>query len=130
MLANIPLLIFVIGAYNVLALITGTPMTGTMVSLTLPGGTPFVMTLGEVLILAGLVLLYLEIFKSTRTGVVSIIDHLLSIALFIVALVEFLLLPAMGTATFLILTVMTLVDVIAGFTVTISGARRDVGLTR
>ena len=73
-------------------------------------------------------LLYLEIFKATRTGVASIIDHLLSIGLFIVCLVELLLLAPMATATFLILTVMTLIDVIAGFTVTISGARRDFGV--
>ena len=130
MLANIPLLLLVVGAYNVLALITGTPMTGTLLSVTLPSGAPFTVSVGELLVLVGLFLLYLEIFKATRTGMASIIDHLLSIALFIVCLVEFLLLSAMGTATFLLLTVMTLIDVIAGFTVTITGARRDLGVVR
>ena len=130
MIANIPLLVFVVAAYNVLALITGTPMTATILSLPLPSSASLTVTLGELLILFGLLLLYLEIFKATRTGMASIIDHLLSIALFIVCLVEFLLLAGMGTATFLILSVMTLIDVIAGFTVTITGARRDVGLVQ
>lgn len=86
------------------------------------------LTVGDLLLAAGLVLLYLEVFKATRTGVASIIDHLLSIGLFIACLLEFLLFPEMATATFLILTLITLIDVIARFTITISSARRDFGV--
>ena len=76
----------------------------------------------------GLILLFVEIFKATRTGTASIVDHLLSVGLFVVCLVELILFEAFGTATFLVLTMMTLIDVVAGFTVTITSARRDIGL--
>lgn len=46
--------------------------------------------------------------------------------LFIVCLVEFLLLPAFATSTFFLLALMVLLDVLAGFIVTIVAARRDV----
>ncbi len=128
MIASIPLLILVVAAYNVLVFVTGTPLGGSLVGLTLPSGQPISLSVGDLLIAAGLLLLYLEIFKATRTGTSSIIDHVLSIVLFIACLLEFLLLPAMATAAFLILTLMTLIDVIAGFTVTISSARRDFGV--
>ena len=84
--------------------------------------------MGDLLVLAGLVLLYIEIFKATRTSTASIVDHLLSMALFVICLVEVIVLQGFGTATFVILTLMTAIDVVAGFTVTISGARRDIGL--
>ena len=75
--------------------------------------------------LAGLLLLYVEIFKATRTSNASILDHVASLVVFVVALVEFLLLPRFAHGAFLALLVMTLIDVIAGFTVTLSSARRD-----
>ena len=128
MLASIPLLIIVVAAYNVLALATGTPVEGEAFSMTPPGGAPLALSIGDLLVAFGLVLPYFEIFKSTRTGVSSIVDHVLSIALFIVCLLELLMLPQMASATFLLLTLMTLIDVIAGFTVTISSARRDFGV--
>jgi hypothetical protein len=49
--------------------------------------------------------------------------------LFVVALLEFLLVPACGTSVFLIITALTLIDVIAGFTVSLSTARRDIAIT-
>jgi hypothetical protein len=46
--------------------------------------------------------------------------------LFILCLVEFLLFPAFATSTFFLVTLMVLLDVLAGFIVTIVAARRDV----
>ena len=59
------------------------------------------------------------------TGMSSVIDHALSMAVFVIFLVEFLVVKGCGTSTFFILGLMSLVDVIAGFTVSIAGARRD-----
>jgi hypothetical protein len=50
--------------------------------------------------------------------------------LFIVMLVEFLLVPQAGTSTFFILMVISLVDVMAGFTVTVRTAQRDLQVDR
>jgi hypothetical protein len=128
MILSIPLLILVVALYNLLALFTGSAMEGAIWSPTLPSGATLELSLGNLLVILGLILLFFEIFKSTRTGTSSIVDHLFSVGLFIVCLLELILLPACGTATFLFLTLMTLIDVIAGFTVTIAAARRDIGL--
>lgn len=131
MLAAVPMLAFVVGFYHlvVLAGVTGLGgITSVVASVPLISGAALDVTLGDMLILVGLLLLYIEIFKATRTSSASIADHLLSMALFVLCLVELIVLPAFGTATFLILTALCLIDVVAGFTVTISTARRDIGI--
>ena len=90
-------------------------------------GVPMRLDAGDVVVLAALVLLYFEVFKATRTSNASILDHIASLAVFVVALVEFLLLPRFAHGAFLAFLLMTLIDVVAGFTVTISSARRDFG---
>lgn len=130
MLATIPLLIIVVIVFNVLALVTGSDLQAEALALPLAGGQPLALSTGDLLVAAGLVLLFFEIFKSTRTGVASIVDHILSIALFVICLLELLLLPELASAPFALVTLMTLIDVIAGFTVTISSARRDFGVDR
>jgi hypothetical protein len=60
---------------------------------------------------------------------VAIVNHALSMLLFIVCLVEFLLFSAFATSTFFLVTLMVLLDVLAGFIVTIVASRRDVELT-
>ena len=127
MILSIPLLIVVVALYNIIALFTGSAMEGALWSPSLPSDATLVLSLGNLLVILGLILLFFEIFKSTRTGTSSIVDHLFSVGLFIVCLLELILLPAFGTATFLFLTLMTLIDVVAGFTVTIAAARRDIG---
>ena len=128
MVLSIPLLIVIVVIYNVLALLPGIVVNNVIWSPALPSSTNLDLTIGDILVVLGLILLFIEIFKSTRTGTSSIIDHLLSVGLFVVCLLELVLMPAFGTATFLFVTLMSLIDVIAGFTVTISAARRDIGL--
>ncbi|AVQ00011.1 hypothetical protein C7S18_05645 [Ahniella affigens] len=130
MLAALPLLAIAILIANGLAFLGDVAMTQVMFALPLPSGTALALTVGDGLVLLGLVLLYVELFKATRTSTSTILDHALSLAVFIVALVEFLIVPRFGQGTFLALTVMCLIDVIAGFTVTISAARRDFGPIR
>ena len=77
-----------------------------------------------------LVVLFVEPLKSTTSQKVAIINHSLSMILFVVCLVEFLLAPAFATSTFFLLTLMVLLDVLAGFIVTIVSARRDIDFVR
>ena len=67
--------------------------------------------------------LFIELLKSTTSRKVAIINHSLSMILFIVCLVEFLLFPAFATSIFFLITLMVLLDVLAGFIVTIVVAR-------
>jgi hypothetical protein len=71
-------------------------------------------------------LLYVEILKSTRLSTKAIVDHVLSILLFVVMIVEFITVQRAATSTFLILTALSFIDVVGGFTITIRTAQRDV----
>jgi len=81
---------------------------------------------GDILILIALVLLFIELLKSTSTGTSAIFNHALSMLVFIICLVEFLLNAAFATSVFFIIMIMSLLDVLAGVVVTIVSARRDV----
>jgi hypothetical protein len=82
--------------------------------------------MGDLLLAGALVVLFIELLKSTTSRQVAIINHSLSMVLFIVCLVEFLLFPAFSTSAFFLLTLMVLLDVLAGFIVTIVASRREI----
>lgn len=100
-------------------------LQGTVLQLPMVSGASWTMTGGDLLILIGLLFLFVEILKSTSTGTATIMNHGVSMILFIVCLVEFLLFPQFATSIFFVLTMMTLLDVLAGVVVTIVSARRD-----
>lgn len=101
-----------------------------IMSVPMLSGAVWNMSLGDLLITFALLLLFVEIMKSTRIGAHSIIDHLLSTFVFIAFLVEFLLVARAAEAVFFILMVIAFVDVIAGFSVSIRSAARDVSVDR
>lgn len=91
-----------------------------------PGTVHWVVSFGDLLILLSLILLFIELLKSTSTGTAAIFNHALSMLVFIICLVEFLLHPAFATSVFFTIMIMSLLDVLAGVVVTIIAARRDV----
>ena len=97
-------------------------------SVNMMSGATWTMSLGDLFIVISLVILFFEIFKATRRSSVALLDHLFSMALFVVFLVEFLLVQGAATQIFFILMLVSLVDVIAGFTVSIKSASRDVAI--
>jgi hypothetical protein len=111
-------------------LLSGYGLSTAWVSATLPSGAAFELTSGTAALAVALLMLGIEVFKSTFSSRASLLDHMLSLLLFIVLLLEFLLWPAAGSGVFALLVVMTLVDVITGFAVGMAVARRDVGILR
>jgi len=89
------------------------------------GGT-FTLDWGAALVGFALLVLFVEILKATRTTNASVLDHLLSIFVFVAFLIEFLLVPAAAHPAFFLLTVIALIDVLAGFSVSLRAAGRDV----
>lgn len=120
-----PALAIVIAAYLLMASGGDMMIDGDAYSMTLASGAEMTLRGGDIFVIAGLVALFLEMLKAARPGRAAVVDHILSVATFVVALVCFLLVDTAGTATFFILTLMTLVDVIAGFVVSLFSARRD-----
>ncbi len=128
---HIPLLIIPFILYNLgMAGAFGTAPSGLwtskVFSLAMMSGGVWTMTLADLMILAALALLFVEIMKSTRTSSASVVDHLLSTFVFVAFLVEFLLVEGAATSLFFVLMAIALVDVLAGFSVSIRAAGRDV----
>jgi len=125
-----PLLLIPLIAYNFFAFLFmgGSPAGWSNQLLTIPmvSGVEWSLTAEDLMLVVGLVCLFFEVLKSTNTGRSSVIEHMLSTVVFIIFLVEFLLLGAAASSTFFILMMMAIFDVIAGFTVSITGAGRDV----
>ena len=91
-------------------------------------GALLVLTVADLLLLFSLLLLFLEMLKSAGSSNATITDHILSTGVFILALVEFLLVPQAGNASFLMLVVICFMDVVAGYAVSIRTARRDISM--
>ena len=84
-------------------------------------------SLGDMFLIASLVLLFFEFIKSSGTETPTIVNHALSFAVFVIALIEFITVAGFGNSTFFLFTLITLIDVVAGFITTIVSARRDFG---
>ncbi|CAH2403367.1 hypothetical protein [Mesorhizobium escarrei] len=132
MFGAIPLLIVPFVLYNLglLGIFGGgdDPWASQMFSIRMMSGGVFSMTLGDLIVLIGLLLFFVEIVKSTRTTNASIMDHLLSTFVFVAFLVEFLLVKGAAHSVFFILMVIALVDVLAGFSVSMRAASRDINM--
>lgn len=122
-----PLLLIPFAIYNMIAFLTpGVSWTAPVTTVHMMSGQDWILTWEDVLLASAIFLLWIELIKSTRIGTRSIMDHLLSMALFIAMLVEFLLVQRAGTSTFFLLMAIALVDVLAGFIIGIRGAQRQI----
>jgi len=123
-LSSVPLLAFVVIAYVAFAA-GGADFTLTRFTVPMPSGAVWNISLGDMMLAFSLFVLFFEVLKSTRTGGNSVVDHALSMIVFVVALILFLIWPPASTSLFFLITLICLIDVMAGFSVTIRAARRD-----
>ena len=133
MLLAIPLLIIPFVLYNLamVGVLGGggvEVLESQVMSLTMLSGANWTMNLGDLFIAIALVILFFEIIKATRPGSRALLDHMFSMVLFIVFIVEFLLLPGAATQIFFILMMIAFIDVVAGFAVSIRTASRDLSI--
>ena len=122
----IPTFAYLLALYNILAF--SSALDHALFNLELISGARVTVDVHHLMIFVGVLALYIEIFKSTLSSIMSIIDHALSLIVFIVFLIELLVVKAVGTSSFMILTFMSMFDVVGGFTVTISASRRDIAI--
>lgn len=132
--SSIPLLFIILVIYNVIALIFGAQtqemLNRVIISHTMNTGALFALNVNDLLIISGIFLLYFEIFKSTSSLNATIFDHVLSLLVFLAFLLEFIFVAHLTCAAFLIVGMMSLLDVVAGLTVSITAARRDFGIEK
>jgi hypothetical protein len=125
-LRAIPLIALAFILYNLIAL-TGQDLQKVLFSLKMVSGGVWEFRWADLIILMTLVLLFIEILKSTYTSTSSLVDHGLSMLVMIGCLIEFLLVPKAATSTFFLIMIATLIDVVAGYTIGIRVAKRDIG---
>ena len=133
MLAAAPLMIIPLILYNLTmvgALGGGgiAALSKDVLSLSMLSGAQWSLSLGDLFVLIALALLFLEIIKATRTGSGSLLNHMLSMLVLIVFIVEFLLVKDAATQIFFILMVTAFIDVAGGFAVSVRSAGRDVSI--
>ncbi len=137
-LRAIPLTFFIFVLYNVIVLFSGAEVNGAAAATAvlskelfaipmMSQGTVWSFTVGDLVLTITLFVLFAEILKATYTTTSSLVDHGLSMLVFIAALVEFIIVPQAATSVFFLLLVALLIDVIAGFTIGIRVAKRDIG---
>lgn len=136
MLIAIPLLIVPVVIYNIVILFAGQDASGglavasdvlsdPLLSVTMASGARWSVSVGDLILFLSLILLFFELLKSTTSQKAAIVNHALSMVLFVVCLIEFLLLAGFATSVFFLIMTMVLLDVLAGFIVTIIAARKD-----
>ena len=114
-MVGFPLLLIPLAIYNIIVfLMPGVSFTDPLVNLPLVSGAELPVTLSDVLLTLGILLLLAEVIKGARPGAKYLTDHLLSLIVFGAAAAEFVLLPKFGTSTYFLLTALALVDFISG----------------
>jgi len=130
-LIGFPLLVIPFAIYNMIAfLMPDLNWTTSVGSIHLMSGQTWTVTPEEILLAFSILLLGVEVIKAARTGLRGLMDHILSLILFVVMLVEFLLVARAGTSTFFLLMTISFVDVLAGFIITARTAQRDIQIDR
>jgi hypothetical protein len=129
----IPLLILPLLLYNFVVM-TGLAgpepdvwMVQPFFSVNMFSGDAWGVSFADVFMGLSLLLLFVEIVKATRTDAMSIVNHGLSMLLCLLCIVQFIALQGFSNSVFFLLTVMSVLDVVAGFTITIVAAKRDFG---
>ena len=129
----IPLLIVSFIAYNVVVLLGGDATADEILrkplfSLPMVSGEKWVFSRGDLLVLLTMFMLFIELIKSTYTSSSQMIDHGLSMLVFIACLVEFLLVKKATSSVFFFILTAALIDVVAGALIGIRTARRDLNI--
>ncbi|WP_313002571.1 hypothetical protein [Brevundimonas sp.] len=135
MLIAIPLLVVPVVIYNLVVWLGGNAADAALgqtsvldemlFRVPMTSGAVWSISVGDLILFLSLLLLFVELLKSTSSQRVAIVNHALSMVLFVVCLVEFLLLPGFAGSVFFLILTMVLLDVLAGFIVTIIASRRD-----
>jgi hypothetical protein len=125
-LLGVPLLIFPFAIYNIVEfMLPGFAWSMEVLRFPLPSGADCAISAGEAMVAGSILLLILEMLKAGRMSRRGFMDHLLSMMLFAAMVSEFLLVKQVATSTFLLLLVISFVDVMGGFAVGGRAARRD-----
>ena len=97
-------------------------------ALSMFSGDVWRVTVGDVFVLLALLMLFIETLKAARSTHRAVLNHAFSMLTFCAALVEFIVQKGFSTSAFFLITAMCLFDVVAGYTISIVAAKRDLAV--
>src|SRR5258708_13827401 len=114
-MVGFPLLLIPLAIYSIIAFVMpGLSLEEPLVRLKLVSGAEWPITLSDVMLALGILLLLHEVIKGARPGGKYLTDHLLSLLVFGASAAEFVLWPKFGTSTYFLLVLLAMVDFFSG----------------
>jgi hypothetical protein len=114
-MVGFPLLLIPLAVYNIIAfLMPSVSFTDVLFKVPMITGETWPVTLADLMLALGVVLLLLEVVKGARPGAKFLMDHLLSLILFGAAAAEFVMWPKFGNSTFFLLVLLAMADFLGG----------------
>ena len=138
-LSAIPLLVIPVAIYAALTFVLGhgpldgaahVAMTRALVAFRTAGGGVWTVSASDLLLAAGLVIAFLDLLKGPKDRATAVLNHALSIALLVLCLLAVALAPAFACSPFFLLTLMVLLDLVAGFIVATAPPDLETGRRR
>lgn len=114
-MVGFPLLLIPLAVYNIIAfLMPSVSFSGVLFKVPMITGETWPVTLADLLLALGVVLLLLEVVKGARPGSKFLMDHLLSLIVFGAAAAEFVMWPKFGNSTYFLLVLLAMADFLGG----------------
>jgi len=114
-MVGFPLLLIPLAVYNIIAFLMPTvSFTDVLFRVPMITGETWPVTLADLMLALGVVLLLLEVVKGARPGSKFLMDHLLSLIIFGAAAAEFVMWPKFGNSTFFLLVLLSMADFLGG----------------
>jgi len=114
-MVGFPLLLIPLAVYNIIAfLMPSVSFSDVLFKVPMITGETWPVTLSDLLLALGVVLLLLEVVKGARPGAKFLMDHLLSLILFGAAAAEFVMWPKFGNSTYFLLVLLSMADFLGG----------------
>ena len=127
-----PLLLLPTIAFNLIILFTGADaqalFDSELIGVIVASGDVWHLTIRDLLLSSALVMLFIEVLRAADIERNTMINHGLSTGVLILALIEFIALPGFADGTFFLIVLITLIDVVAGYSITIRAALRDIAI--
>lgn len=114
-MVGFPLLLIPLAVYNIIAFLMPTvSFTDVLFKVPMVSGETWPVTLADLMLALGIVLLLLEVVKGARPGSKFLMDHLLSLIVFGAAAAEFVMWPKFGNSTYFLLVLLAMADFLGG----------------
>ncbi|MBR1092221.1 hypothetical protein JQ621_32650 [Bradyrhizobium manausense] len=114
-MVGFPLLLIPLAVYNIIAfLMPSVSFSDVLFKVPMITGEAWPVTLSDLLLALGVLLLLLEVVKGARPGAKFLMDHLLSLIIFGAAAAEFVMWPKFGNSTYFLLVLLSMADFLGG----------------